>query len=67
MSTPVPFMVQGSRFNPVTQTREPLRAVVTGWWVLVKPPAPGEPLLRATGGDGAAFEVDGAVHLSVIP
>lgn len=67
VSTPVPFLVQGARFNPVTQTRKPVPAVVTGVWALVDPPAPGEHLLRATGGDGAGFEVDLTVHLSVTP
>ena len=67
VSTPVPFLVQGARSNPVTRSRRPVPAVVTGWWALVDPPAPGEHLLRATGGDGAGFRVDLTVHLNVTP
>jgi len=67
VSTPVPFLVQGARLNPVTRTRKPLPAVVTGWWALIDPLAPGEHLLHATGGDGGGFEVDVTVHLTVAP
>lgn len=65
VSTPVPFVVQGARLNPVTRSRKPIPVVVTGWWALIDPPAPGAHMLHAAGGDGRGFELDLTVHLTV--
>lgn len=65
IATPVPFLVEGARFNPVTQTRKPIPTTVSGIWAFVEPPARGEHVLRVTGGDGHGFELDLTVRLTV--
>lgn len=67
ISTPLPFVVEGARFNPVTQTRKPIPVTVTGQWASIAPPAVGEHVLRVTGGDGHGFQLDLTVQLTVTP